>query len=448
MLYRYCSCTITAKLVTIMSLTPHGYLPRIADASIERALKSFAAVEIKGSKFCGKTWSSLAHGESIVHLDDRATREMAQLDPTLALDGTCPHVIDEWQDVPDVWDAVRRRVDACGNTRGQFLLTGSSTIDMTLVSHSGAGRIACLTMRPMTLFESGDSDGTVSLKGLFDGMFTAHAVQTDVRALAHLICRGGWPASIGDEEEFEQDLPSQYLDALFNVSAVRQGIDGRRARRIAVSIARNIGKTVTYKTLDLDAAEGETPSDISSSAAQQRIAPYVDFFKDQFFIEDQDGWDAPIKSRSRVRKKPKRSFADPSLPASLLGMSPERLLRETQTFGTLFEEMCLRDLRVYASSIEHFPDPVIRYYADADGLEVDAIIELKDGRWGAFEIKLSDDKVPEAERNLLRLKRKIAANPSARNRDPSFLAVLVGKAHFARMTSEGVYVVPITSLGC
>lgn len=185
----------------------------------------------------------------------------------------------------------------------------------------------------------------------------------------------------------------------------------------------------------------------SGSAFQRELEPYISFFEAQYFILNQMGWDAPVKSKSRVRSKPKRTFADPSLPASLLGMSPERLLREPHVFGTLFEELCLRDVRVYCSALGMIPDPGVFYYGDADGLEVDIVIELPDGRWGAFEVKLSEQKVPEAEHNLLRLKDKVLKNPAERNPEPSFLAVLVGKASFCRVLPSGVCVVPITELG-
>lgn len=429
-----------------MSLKPDGYRPRLLDELLDRRLNGFGAVEVAGTKFCGKTWTSMAHGNSIVHVDDDAVKQMVTLDAALALEGARPHIVDEWQDVPKIWDAVRRKVDETGNRRGQFILTGSSTVDKSSVSHSGAGRIVSMRMRPMSLFESGDSSGTISLQALFDGEFEAQQVETDVRMLAYVICRGGWPAALDGDAELVGDLPAQYLDALFGASAPRCGLDGHTARRVAVSLARNVGKTLTYKTLYADVFEDESPERANDSVLYQRLEPYVSFFNNQYFIEEQRGWDAPIKSRSRVRSKPKRTFADPSLPASLLGMSPERLLYEMQLFGNLFEELCLRDVRVYASAMCQVPEPSVYYYADADGLEVDMVIELADGRWGAIEVKLSEEKVPEAEKSLLRLRDKVAANPAAQNKEPSFMAVLVGKATFCRRTPAGVYVVPITSL--
>lgn len=430
-----------------MTLKSTTYRPRLIDDVVARRLRSFGAVEVAGPKFCGKTWTSMAHAESIIHLDDENMRQMAELDVSLALEGARPHVVDEWQDVPTVWDATRRHIDEAGNEPGQFILTGSSTVDKTKVSHSGAGRIATVGMLPMSLAESGESTGDVSLRGLFEGERVTKAVAVDVRDVARVICRGGWPATIGRDDEAVGDVPAQYLNALFDVSARRRGLDGRVARRLAISLARNLGTSLTYKTMYQDVfADADVPQ-TSPSAYQDELGPYITFFEDQYFIINQTGWDAPVKSKSRIRSKAKRTFADPSLPASLLGMSPERLLREPQVFGTLFEELCLRDVRVYCSALGMIPDPAVFYYGDADGLEVDIIIELPDGRWGAFEVKLSEQKVPEAEHNLLRLRDKVLRNPAARNREPSFLAVLVGKASFARVTPSDVHVVPITELG-
>ena len=425
-------------------LTPVGYRKRLVDPVLETLLASFGAVEVKGTKFCGKTWTSMAHGNSIVHVDDVAVRSMLDVDVTLALEGEQPHIIDEWQDLPKIWDGVRRKVDENANRPGEFILTGSSTVDRSLLSHSGAGRIAELHMRPMSLFESGASDGSISLASLFDGHMEQGAVASDIRELARHLCNGGWPALAG-RQDAQPMLATQYLNALFSVSAEAAGLDGQTARKVALSLARNMGKTVTYKTLYQDTFASSDES-VNPSICQQEISPYLRFFIQQFFIEEQMGWDAPVKSRSRVRTKPKRTFVDPSLPASLLGLSAERILADGQLFGNLFEELCLRDLRVYASALNYIPEAKLHYYADADGLEVDAILELPDGRWGAFEIKLSEEKASQGEAALLRLRNKIAANPAARNPEPSFLAVLVGKANFRRRLPSGVFVVPITCL--
>lgn len=430
-----------------MTLVPLGYRPRLLDGMIARRLKGFGAVEVAGTKFCGKTWASLAQGKSITHIDDGAVRQAVEIDADLALAGEQPHIIDEWQDVPQIWDAVRRAVDATGNRCGQYLLTGSSSVDKTKVSHSGAGRIAKVHLRPLSLFESDLSDGSVSLAGLFNGECPSAPSSTSALELAEAVCFGGWPASLGAAPSKTASLPGQYLEALFEVSARKAGLDPAIAQRIAESLARNLGKTLTYKTIYADAFQEEPDPRADTSVFRKPLDPYLTFFKDQYFVEEHYGWDAPVKSRSRVRSKPKRGFADPSLGAALLFMAPERLVMETQTFGTLFEELCLRDVRVYASALDLDRKPKVFYYGDADGLEVDIVVELPDGRWGAFEVKLGDAKIPQAEKNLLRLRDKIAANPAARNPEPSFLAVLVGITPFARRLPSGVCVVPITSLG-
>lgn len=427
------------------TIAPKGYRPRLIDPMLSKLLATFGAVEVKGTKFCGKTWTSMAHGRSITHVDDPAVRAMLDVDVTLALEGEHPHVIDEWQDLPKIWDGVRRKIDENANQPGEFILTGSSTVDKSSLSHSGAGRIAELFMRPMSLAESGMSDGSISLAGLFEGEFEQGSAGSDIRDLAHAICKGGWPAAI-ERDVNSSMLAAQYLNALFSVSAEQVGVDGQTARKVAVSLARNTGKATTYKTLYRDTFDREDEK-LSPSAYQSAIQPYIKFFAQQYFIEEQMGWDAPVKSRSRVRTKPKRTFVDPSLPAALLAVNEDRLLRDGQLFGNLFEELCLRDIRVYASAFGCIPEPSVRYYSDADGLEVDAIIELPDGRWGAFEIKLSEDKASQGEASLLRLRDKIASNPAARNPDPSFLAVLVGKATYKRRLPSGVFVVPITCLG-
>ncbi len=430
-----------------MSLKPSGYKKRLIDAMLERRLKTFGAVEVTGTKFCGKTWTSMAHAQSIVHIDDDAIKQMVELDASLALEGDTPLVIDEWQDVPKIWDAVRRKVDSSANKRGQYILTGSSTVDKSKVSHSGAGRIASLHMRPMSLLESGDSDGSISLQGLFEGKFRKQKVKTDVRTLAKLICKGGWPATLETDEDLIADLPEQYLNALFSVSARKCGLSVRDTKKVSLSLARNIGKAMTYKTLYQDVFSQEDIATVNSAVFQQKLKPFIDFLKDQYVVEDLMGWDAPVKAKSRIRAKAKRSFVDPSLPASLLQMTPDRLLLEMQVFGTLFEELCLRDVRVYASAMQQSIYPSVCYYGDADGLEVDIILELGDGRWAALEVKLSDQKIAQAEKSLLRLKEKVAANKAAHNQEPAFLAVLVGKTEYCMQLPSGVYVIPITSLG-
>jgi predicted AAA+ superfamily ATPase len=388
----------------------------------------------------------MAHGQSIVHVDEDAVQQMVLLDASLALSGDQPHIIDEWQDIPKYGMWPEEKWMSLAISAVSLYSPGSSIVDKSKVSHSGTGRIARTHMRPMSLFESGHSDGNISLNGLFEGTFKTQQVSTDVRELTRLICLGGWPTELDSNEKLLGDLPAEYLEALFSASASKRNLAQNVARKAAVSLARNTGKTLTYKAFYADLFETDPSASMDQSLFRQALDPYLRFFKDQYFIEDQNGWDAPIKSRSRVRAKPKRTFADPSLPAALLNQSPDHLLHEVQLLRNLFEELCLRDVRVYASAMQQLPEPFIYYYADADGLEIDIVIELLDGRWGAFEIKLNEEKVPEAQKGLLRPRNKVAANPAAKSREPSFLAVLVGKATFCRQTPEGIYVIPITTL--
>jgi predicted AAA+ superfamily ATPase len=300
-------------------------------------------------------------------------------------------------------------------------------------------------MHPMSLTESGHSHASVSLSGLFDGIFDVVQADTDLHDIAAFICRGGWPGALSLNDEEVMLISDQYINTLLSSSAAKQDRSEQIMRRLLYSLARNIGKAVSKKTLLADIQQGEH-ADEDSSITRPTLDRYLDTFADRYLIEELPGWDAPVKSRSRLRIGPVRTFADPSIPAALLGMSPERLFADMQTFGNLFEELCLRDLRVYTSVMKDSLPVPLRRYRDPDGLEVDAIIELRDGRWAALEIKLSENKVSEAVSSLMRLKRKIAANPTARNPEPSFMAVITGKSEFCRQTPEGVFVVPITEL--
>lgn len=421
------------------------YKSRLIDATVNRHLQAFGAVEIAGTMWSGKTWTARAHGSSRVTFDNQQTRELAEVDVNAVLGGDAPHVIDEWQEVPAVWDAVRNKVDEAGGKRGMFILTGSSRPARGKTRHTGSGRISRLSMWPMSLFESGNSTGAISLSGLFGGRFESGPVNTSLEQLATLACRGGWPAALDLPDDAALIVPPQYLDALFAKRDTAAPGTERELRQFLQSLARNIGSAPTLKTLakDMGLAQDTGPSD----AGERRIRALLDYFVDRYVLCDLHGWDAPIKSPQRLRTKPKHGFADPSLPAALLGASPQMLMGSMQLFGQIFEEMCLRDLRVYASSMSEAQPDALRYYRDSDGLEVDAIIELRDGRWGAIEIKLGANKAADAERSLLRLRDKVAANPAARNPEPSFMLVLVGKTDFAYRMPSGVYVAPLTSLG-
>ena len=428
-----------------MTLRNSKYKDRLLDKQLEKHLGAFGAVEIVGSMWCGKTWMAEAHAESKINLSVAGIKSLIEADHSLAFEGGKPHVIDEWQEIPALWDATRLAVDAAAGERGLYILTGSSTPKKDGTIHSGTGRISRIHLRPMSLSETGDSDNSVSLNGLFDGVFNNARVHTDLRKIADLICKGGWPGAIHLEPVYAELIPNQYLDSLISSIGNKSGVNEYRLRRFLTAIARNTGQAVTYQTIASDIVEGDINSK-KEIASRQHIESLINIFKERFIIEDLHGWDAPIRSKSRVRVKPKRSFVDPSLTAALLGVDNTRLLQDGQLLANLFEELCLRDLKIYASCMDSALPDSVRYYRDSDNLEVDAIIELRDGRWAGIEIKLSENKVAEGVANLMRLKGKVAQNPLARNSDPSFLAVMVGKTEFCRKTPEGVYIIPCTSL--
>jgi len=424
-----------------MSITPEGYLPRVIDAQIDQCLRMFGAVEVAGTKWCGKTWTALAHGASVTRLDDASDRNPARADPNLALEGERPHVIDEWQRVPTVWDAVRRKTDEQRRLRGAWILTGSSTPSRERPEHSGAGRIGRLRMFPMTLLESGDSTGTVSLAALFEGKFTPATSPMDTHRLLEVTCRGGWPDAIEDDAETAQAIAREYLNLFYTESAPKEGKDPDLCERLVASIARNLGQATRYETLISDMA-GET-----QAMGENTLASYLAMLRGQYLIDEIPGWVPPARSPKRLRVKPKRYLADPSLAASQLGMSPTSLLHDWQTFGLLFENLVMRDLEVYARSLHGVSRVPVRYYRDDAGLEVDAIIEMADGRWAAFEIKTSEDKVTDAISSLRRLRKKLCENPSSRTRQPEFMAVLCGVGRHAYEAEKNIYVIPVACLG-
>ena len=428
-----------------MSLRNEKYKARLLDGQLEKHLRAFGAVEITGCMWCGKTWMAEAHAKSKINLSGAAVRSIVEADHSLAFEGGKPHVIDVWQEIPALWDETRLAVDAAAGERGLFILTGSSSPKKEETVHSGSGRISRIHLRPMSLFETGDSDGSVSLRGLFEGHFRSSRADTDIREIAGYICRGGWPGIMHIGAGDAELVPVQYLDTLISSIGAGNGQDEYKLRRFLISMARNTGRAATYNTIANDIAEGEL-NGASGKESGQRIETLISLFKNRFLLEDLNGWDAPIRSKSRLRTKPKRYFVDPSLTAALLGANKERLLRDGQLFGVLFEELCMRDLKVYASCLEEAAPDSVKYYRDSDNLEADAIIELRDGRWAGIEIKLGENKVREGVGNLLRLKNKLMLNPVAQNPEPSFLAVLVAKAEFCRKTPEGVHVIPITAL--
>lgn len=419
-----------------------NYMPRIIDRQVEEYLSAFGAVCIEGPKWCGKTWTSSYHSRSEIYIGDPAgnfqNRQLAEISPALVLEGETPRLIDEWQEVPPLWDAVRYQVDQ-NPQKGQFILTGSATPNHKGILHSGAGRIARLRMRPMSLWESGDSSGKISLQSLCHGEMTpAMTGEVDLKALIGLIIRGGWPGSLGLSSEQAALLPAEYLNAVIDDDVYRMdGIkrDTHKMRLLLRSLARNESTTATNRTLIRD-VKAIDDTDIDSNT----IAAYLDIFKRLFITDNQPPFSVGIRSSVRIKQAEKRHFADPSLACALLKATPASLLGDLETLGFLFEALCERDLRIYAESF----GASLYHYQDYKNQEIDAVIELPDGTWCAFEIKLGANQIDAAASNLLEIKKQIEEDP--KGKPPAVLCVLCGMANAAYQRPDGVFVVPITAL--
>ncbi|MDE6602116.1 MAG: DUF4143 domain-containing protein [Lachnospiraceae bacterium] len=417
------------------------YRRRIIDDKIEEYLGIFGAVCIEGPKWCGKTWTSSFHSKSEIYLGDPEgnfqNRRLAELSPSVVLEGDIPRLIDEWQEVPALWDAVRHQVDQ-RTGKGQFILTGSATPIHKGILHSGAGRIARLRMRPMSLFESGYSDGRISLKKLCAGeLKPVMTGEVDLKKIIEYILRGGWPAGVEMPVEQALYLPAEYLDAVLEDDIYRMdGIkrDTSKMRLLLRSLARNESTTVTNKSLKNDVKEVDQ-EDID----QETVAVYLDIFKRLFLLDNQPPFAARIRSSVRVKQAEKRHFCDPSLACALMKATPEKLLRDLETLGFLFESLCERDLKIYGESF----GASLYHYQDYRNREIDAVLELKDGEWCAFEIKLGANQIDEAAANLLKIDREIEAEAGKR---PRILCVICGLSNAAYRREDGVYVVPVTSL--
>ena len=417
------------------------YRNRIADAQVERYLNRFGAVCIEGPKWCGKTWTSSFHcrSEYLVGNPENGfqNRVLAEMSPGLILEGETPRLIDEWQEVPAIWDAVRYAVDQRG-MKSQFILTGSSTPSRKGVLHSGAGRIGKLRMRTMSLYESGDSSGKVSLKDLCDGHITQCLTgEVNLKDLIYFAVRGGWPGNLNVPVSDAQLLPASYINAILDDDIYRtDGImrDRHKLELFLRSLARNESTTVSDSRIlnDMMGSEGET-IDRGSAAEYQNVLSRL------FLIENQLPYSGNIRSSVRLKQAEKRHFCDPALACALLKATPERLLNDLNTFGFMFEAMCERDLRIYAESF----DGNLYHYQDYKNREVDAVIELSDGRWCAFEIKLGAHQIDAAASQLTAIRDSIA---SEGGNSPSVLCVICGMANAAYQRPDGVFVVPITAL--
>ena len=418
------------------------YMPRIIDDKIKSYLQVFGAVCVEGPKWCGKTWTSSYHSNSEVMIGDPAgnfqNRKLAEMNPSLILDGDAPRLIDEWQEVPPIWDAVRHRVDQSAE-KGQFILTGSATPNHKGILHSGAGRIAKLRMRPMSLYEAGYSSGKVSLEKLCEGEITPQLTgEVELKNIVEYIVRGGWPASLNLSVEQAALLPVEYLNAVIDDDVFR--IDGikrntMKMRLLLRSLARNESTTVTNRTLKNDIKEVDD-EDMDADTVKE----YLDIFNRLFITDNQQPFSASVRSSVRVKQSVKRHFVDPSLACALLKLTPASLIKDLETLGFLFEALCERDLKIYAESF----GASIYHYQDYQGREVDAVVELADGRWCAFEIKLGANQIDAAATSLLKVKAEFEKDP--KGKAPVVLGVICGMASAVYQRPDGVFVIPITAL--
>ena len=421
------------------------YLPRIADNILQKKLRTSGAVLITGPKWCGKTWTALNAANSVIYMQDPDRRssylKMAQTTPSYLLQGDKPRLIDEWQTATVLWDAVRFAVDKVPQ-KGQFILTGSVIVDEDndllpdeKMEHTGTGRISRMKMRPMSLFESGESNGTVSLNDLFNGTPDVTSMSNmTIYDLAYAICRGGWPAALSMDKEDALDVAKDYIDAICERDATavdRTQKDPDRVRGILKSLARNISTMTTDRTIMGDVKANDL------SISDKTLEVYLRALRNLFIIEDVKAWRPSLRSKTGIRTSDKRQFVDPSLAVAAIGASPQSILDDFNYFGFLFESLCVRDLRIYAENKRG----TIRHYHDNNDLEADIIITLSDGRWAAVEVKLGSREIEEGAENLKKLATKIDGDKSP---EPSFLMVLTG-GEFAYRREDGVYVVP---LGC
>ena len=419
-----------------------NYKPRLIDKHIDEMLEIFGALCVEGPKWCGKSWTSAHHSASVISLanpaDNFQNRRMAEMSPDLVLDGAEPRLVDEWQEVPPIWDAVRYKVDE-STRKGRYILTGSATPNHKGIMHSGAGRIARIRMRPMSLFESGNSSGKVSLEAICNG--TLPAVMTgnvQLSKLVDLIVRGGWPASLNLSIERAMQLPRQYLkavieDDVYRIDGVKR--DTAKINLLLRSLARNESTTVSNKTIknDIKAIDDE---DIDLNT----IASYIDVLNRLFLLDNLQPFSGNLRSSLRLKQMEKRRFVDPSLACALLKITPKMLFNDLNTLGFMFESLCVRDLIIYSQMF----DGQVFHYQDYNGNEIDAVIEMPDGGWCAFEIKLGANQIDAAAANLLKIRDKIAEDPNGR--PPKALCVISGLESAAYTRPDGVMVVPISAL--
>ena len=424
-----------------MSLREKDYKERLIDKKIDRYLETFGAILIEGPKWCGKTWTALNHAESATYVTETSTKRLALINPKNIFSDKRPQLIDEWQIVPSIWDSVRHECDR-GKGPGNFILTGSTTLKKEIqgkqVYHSGAGRIARLKMETMSLYESLDSSGVVSITDMLENKnINKNTGEVKIRELATLLIRGGWPESLKVKKENYPLIPKSYIDSILNVELDEEEKvrDKNKMSMLLKSLARNESTIVSNKTIIKDIEEYESGNDILSS--RTTLLDYLDFLERLHLIENQESYSSNYRSPERVGKSVKRHFVDPSLACSLLNLNVDKLIGDLNTFGFLFEALVERDLRIYMDYLEgkiyHFRDNV-------SGLEVDTILEFEDGEYAAVEIKLGYNEVDDAIKNLKEFYNNMV-------KKPKFMCVIVGVLEAAYKDPDtSIYVVPITAL--
>ena len=427
----------------IMTLKKDGYVPRLIDGELKRYLSVFGAVNITGPKWCGKTWAAYNCCNSATLIADPKgnyqNRRLAMTDPTLIFKDDIPQLIDEWQDVPGIWDAVRYRIDDEGK-KGMYVLTGSATPNREGYVHSGTGRIKELKMRTMTLLERGMSDDKVSLKGLFERpVFSFPTRDAELRDVIDYTIHGGWPGVRELPVDESLEVAKGYIETLVNNDISFDGVnrDPAKMLRLIRSLARNESTTASKKALKRDMTEN--PDD--PQVADNTLDDYLSVLERLHFTDFQPAFDPNMRSSMRVGKTPKRHLTDPSLTAAAMGMNTESYINDLNSFGYLFEALCVHDLKVYAMMF----DGKVMHYRDGEGHEIDAVLELPNGKWGAFEMKTGAHEIDEGAKSLLDMNRKIRNQENGR--PPEFMCVICGMTNAAYLRDDGVYVVPPTVLG-
>ena len=418
------------------------YKPRIADSLLARKLAGKGAVLIEGPKWCGKTTTARQQSKSLLDLGDsevlKQSRQMAEVSSQLLLQGETPRLIDEWQTIPSLWDSIRSEVDKRGDF-SQFILTGSSVLPQAnATTHSGTGRIARIKMRPMSLFESGDSTGSVSLRRLFDGdALSPQPNSLDLRRIAYLTCRGGWPQATFLDGSVALDQALDYVDAVAELDIQR--VDGvrrsaERTRLLLRSYARHISQQVSYSAIKADMLSND-----ARTLDEDTVADYIRALKQLFVVEDLEAWNPNIRSKSAIRTTDTRHFVDPSIGTAALGLGPNDLINDLESFGLFFEDLAVRDLRVFAETL----DGRLYHYRDSSGLECDTVLHRRNGTYALIEVKLGGEKLIEDAVNSL----QALANTidTTRMKKPSLMMVLTAVGQYAYQRPDGVFVVPI---GC